>query len=416
MSPDFGLFVIWSAADHLRAKVLHALADRFEIRGFHRITWSADRVSENFGRFYRSTRLTPPFHTYFEHQKGSGPFTLVTVVDHHPTFDQRETNRGTRLVNTRLFDTKQDFRGWTELPKVIHATETMEEAKRDIYMLLGMSLEDYLRAHPSPWRGEVKHHERDVTAARGWASLHDAFDALNHLLPYVVLRNFEGLPDSHVVGEHDDVDLLVEDYSEAVRILNARPVLGLVPPWGGRFYVSVAGRRIIFDVRFVGDGYFDQLWQREVLQRRCVSESGVYVPCRRDYFETLAYHALAHKQRLSSDYSRRLVEMAASEGREGWTPERLSIPSEARLLLDDLVQGNGRMHVKPKDVTVFYNFAVVGSTSAWVRRKLAGLRRKGAVGWWRLKAPVIRAAMEARYGVVRRFPVLRRWRRLPAMN
>jgi hypothetical protein len=416
MTPDFGLFVIWSAADHLRSQVLRVLADRFEIRGVHRITWSADRVSENFGRFYRSTRLMPPFHTYFEHQKGSGPFTLVTVLDHQPVFDRRETNRGVRLVNTRLFDAKQDFRRWTELPKVIHGTETLEEARRDIYMLLGMAPEEYLTARPSSWQGDIQHHARDVTGARGWASLRGAFDALNALLPYVVLRNFEGLPDSHVVGDHDDVDLLVDDYREAVRILNARPVLGLVPRWGGRFHVSVAGKRTIFDIRFVGDGYFDGQWQRDVLQRRCLSNSGVYVPCQRDYFETLAYHALAHKRRLSRDYSRRLTAMAIAEGLDGWTPERLGAPKEARLLLDALVQGNGRAHVKPKDVTVFYNFAVVGWNAAWIRRKLAGVRRKAAVKWWQIKALVTRTVMEARYGVVRRFPVVRRWRRLPAMS
>jgi hypothetical protein len=416
MKPAFGIFVIWSAADHLRSRAMDVLAERFEIRGVHRIRWSPDRVSENYGRFYGSTRLTPPFHTFFEHQKGSGPFTLVTVLDHDPVYEYRRTNRGARVVNARFFDTKQDFRGWTELPKVIHGTETADEAKRDVFMLLGTTPEQYLAEHATKWQGTVQHHTRDVMGAGGWASLEEAFAALNHLVRYVVLRNFEELPASHVVGAHDDVDLLVQDYGEAVRILNARPVLGLVPQWGGRFHVTVAGRRIIFDIRFVGDGYFDRQWQADVLERRQLSENGIYVPNRRDYFETLAYHALAHKRELSSDYSRRLAEMAAAEGYEGWTPERLDEPREARRLLDSLVPGTGRAHVQPKDVTVFYNFAVAGWKRAGVRRKLAGLRRRAAVSWWQLKAPVIRTAMEIRREVVLRLPVLRRWLRPPALN
>ena len=416
MTESFGLFVSWSAADHLRTRALDVLADRFEIRGVHRIRWSADRVSENFGRFYCSTRLTPPFHTFFEHQKGSGPITVVTVVDPAPDFQHRQTNRGCRVVNARFFDTKQDFRSWTPLPKVIHGTETPEEATRDLFMLLGMTPEEYLMAHPAPWQGVIEQHARNVTGATGWASLRAVFAALNPLLPYVVLRNFEELPDSHVFGEHDDVDLLVHDYHEAIRILNARPLLGMVPRWGGRFHVTVAGRPIIFDIRFVGDGYFDRQWQLDVLQRRRFSESGIYVPSTRDYFETLAYHALAHKRELSEDYAGRLAQMAAAEGLEDWTRERLNEPSHARQLLDRLVPGAGRAHVQPKDITVFYNFAMAGCNRAELRRKLAGLRRRAAVSWWQLKAPVVRAIMEARRGVVLRLPVLRRWLRPPVLN
>ena len=58
MRSGFGLFVIWSAAEHLRERALRTIAENFEIRGVHRIQWSASTVSENFGRFYASTRLT----------------------------------------------------------------------------------------------------------------------------------------------------------------------------------------------------------------------------------------------------------------------------------------------------------------------------------------------------------------------
>jgi hypothetical protein len=416
MNVEFGLFVIWSEADHLRSRVLTALADHFEIRGVHRIAWSADLVSENFGRFYRSSRLIPPYHTYFQRQKGSGTFTLITVLDHNPVYANRPTNKGLRLVNSRMFDAKREFRGMTDHRMVVHSTETSEEATRDLYMLMGVSPEEYLQHHPAAWAGATEHCARDVTGAKDWPSLRDAFDALNHLVSYVVLRNFEGLPESHVVGEHDDVDLLVEDYQEAIRILNARPVLGLVPQWGGRFHVSVSGRQILFDIRFVGDDYFDEQWQKEILERRRFSESRIFVPCDRDYFETLAYHAVAHKRELSHDYSVRLTAMAASQGRTDWTPDRLASSAETRRLLDTVVRDQGRRHIKPKDVTVFYNFAAVGLNWARSRQRLAGLRRKGATRWWRLKSSVIRMGMQARYGVVQRFPALRRLRRPLQMN
>ena len=187
-----------------------------------------------------------------------------------------------------------------------------------------------------------------------------------------------------------------------------------MPRWGGRFKVVVAGRPVTFDIRFVGDGYFDAAWQRDVLDRRRLSESGVFVPTERDYFETLAYHAIVHKRGLSPDYSRRLAEMAAALRVDGWTPDRLERPGEPQRLVDGLVRGQGRRHVRPNDITVFYDFAGAGWDRAWARRKLAGLRRAAETRWWRIKAAVTGAALEARYTVVRRYPVLRRLRRWPA--
>ena len=209
MRSEFGLFVVWAEADHLRSRLLDALAEQFEIRGVHRITWSPPLVAENFGRFYRSSRLTPPFQTYFQHQKGSGAFTVVAVLDPEPTFAQRQTSHGPQVVNTRLFDLKREFRQLAGGRMVIHATDTASEAIRDAYMLLGAAPAAYLASHQRRWDGSVEVLHRDLTGASGWASLREVFEALNTLVSHVVLRNFEGLPGTHVLGEHDDVDLLV---------------------------------------------------------------------------------------------------------------------------------------------------------------------------------------------------------------
>jgi hypothetical protein len=416
MRSEFGLFVVWSAVSHLVDPVLAALASRFEIRGVHKVIWSTDRVAENFGRFYRSSRLTRPYHTYFQHQKGSGPFTVITVLDRSPTYGHRPTNKGTRLVNTNFFDAKVAFRSMTPLPKVIHGTETAEEGRRDILMLLGVTPEQYLAHHGAQWCGEIDTVRRDVTGASGWNSLGDVFEVLNQLVQYIVMRNFEGLPDSHIVGSHDDVDLLVDDYHEAIRVLNARPLLGLVPVNGGRFCVDVGNEPVIFDLRHVGDGYFDTTWQREVLERRELSAGGLYVPCPADYFETLAYHAVIHKSAMSLDYAQRLAGIASEAGVDGWTLERLMGGQGSRQLIDSILLKKGRRHVKPRDVTVYYNYAAAGATMPWARRKLAGVTRRAHVYWYRAAAPVVHGIRTIRYELVNRIPALRRLRRPPAMN
>jgi hypothetical protein len=207
---------------------------------------------------------------------------------------------------------------------------------------------------------------------------------------------------------HDDVDLLVGDYREAVRILNARPRFGWFPRWGGRFNVTVGGSPVIFDVRFVGDDYFDARWQRDLLERRVRTPGGVWALADADYFETLAYHALIHKPRLSDEYRSRLVSMAAAQGRAGWTEEALSSRGSARALLRSIT--HGRPWVRPRDVTVFYNHAFAGSSVPTLRRRVAGLRRKLAIRAWPIRASAVAARRRLMQRLVRRFPALRRVR------
>jgi hypothetical protein len=253
---------------------------------------------------------------------------------------------------------------------------------------------------------EVDERSDDPAGANGWGSLADVFAALNTLTTYAVLRNFEGLPESHVLGEHDDVDLLVDDYRETIRVLRARPLYGWHPRWGGRFHVSVAGSSVIFDIRFVGDGYFDADWQRQVLERRVLTAGGIHALSDPDYFETLAYHALLHKPRLSDDYRRRLTRMAAVQGRPEWTDAALREPAAAAALLRSIM-APGRDVVRPRDVTVFYNYRRAGVGFPLVHQKLAGLRRKLAIRLWPVRGRLLTIRRRAMHWIGSRLPGLR---------
>ena len=58
-----------------------------------------------------------------------------------------------------------------------------------------------------------------------------------------------------------------------------------------------------FDLRFVGDRYYDPEWAREILDRRVWNPGGFFTPSNEDYFESLAYHAVVHKNVFSRTYS-----------------------------------------------------------------------------------------------------------------
>jgi hypothetical protein len=311
-------------------------------------------------------------------------------------------------VNAGLFDLKARLRSETGAGKAIHATQTEREARRDLFMLFGLTIDDYLAGHAAPWQGTIEQHLGDVPGADGWPSLRPAFEALDELVRYAVLRNFEALPGSQVVGAHDDVDILVEDDREAIRVLNARPRFGWVPRWGGRFNVRVGGSQLIFDIRVVGDGYFDAGWQRQVLNRRVRTPGGVWALAEPDYFETLAYHALLHKPRLSDEYRSRLIEMARAQGRAGWHEQALSGRSSAQALLRSITRD--RAWIRPRDITVFYNEALAGRTFPMLRRKVAGLRRKLAIRVWPVRGEWLATRRRVMQWFVLRFPALRRVR------
>jgi GT2 family glycosyltransferase len=135
---------------------------------------------------------------------------------------------------------------------------------------------------------------------------------------YVVLRNWEALPESVAVGPHSDLDLLVHPlhvekvdklwrgertHAEDFRVQRKVPVLG---PAGEQSYILV-------DVRSTDDGYMPEDWCHRLLSRR-VPHKMFHVLPPRDYFVSLLYHAVAHKGVMSADYAQRLLALAAEAG------------------------------------------------------------------------------------------------------
>lgn len=408
-APESGIFVLWSDARPHEQRILSDIAERFQLRRVMRVGWTPERVDENFARFYRG-QTGPPYSSVFSEQKGRGPFTVALVTDPAPRYELRDTTRGRAIVNANMLDAKLVFRSWTGGGMRVHGTDTAAEARRDGLLLLGATPSALLETAPDHWDGTIERVDRDLSGADGWPSLGPLFHVLNHAVTYVVLRNFEGLPDGVELGEHADVDLLTDNYHELTRLLNARPMVGGVPRWGGRFLVTVAGTDVIFDLRFVGDDYYDARWEGRILNQRRLADSGIYVPSDGDYFESLAYHAIVHKRHVADDYRDRLARMACALGRDGWARHELDDDRTIAALVDGIVAERGVSYVRPRDFTVFFNYTNVGADHPWLRRKLAGVRREAGQRSSTLLAPVTRAVRVARQQIVARVPWLRELR------
>ena len=322
------------------------------------------------------------------------------------------TTHGPAVVNTRVFAAKQAFRELTGGGMRVHSSENAREAMRDLSMLLGDAGPDLSHDDRGGWSGEIRELEQDLVGTGGWASLRQLFALLDHAVEYVVLRNFEPLPDDVALGPHTDVDLLTADYLETVRVLGARPLYGRLPVWGGRFLVDVASHPVIFDLRFVGDDYYEAAWARAVLDRRRVSADGIGVPSERDYFETLAYHAYVHKRSFAPDYRHRLAGMATSLGLPRTNPDAWGKNRDTKAWLDEVLDDAGHQYTVPRDRTVFYDHAAVGAPLPSVRRTTRRLAHALTLRWRRGTAPVVRHYWGLRTRILALAPGFRRVRRI----
>lgn len=114
---------------------------------------------------------------------------------------------------------------------------------------------------------------------------------------YIVLRNYMGLQAE--VDEGGDIDLLCASQKMIFEKLSLEP----------RFQsdnlnnckANIGGVEIPIDVRYVGDNYYDEKWERDMLNRK-KRYGEYYVIGDQDEKYSLLYHVLLHKPSISDKY------------------------------------------------------------------------------------------------------------------
>ena len=339
MTAETHLLIIWQHARHKEDELLEEIARTLRIVEVMEVTWSEKSFSRNLSRFY-GQKL--PDRSFKEEHCGRGPFLLVVCEDVSPAYASRDTvSRDVEVVNTNLFDLKVKLREMTGGGHRIHATNSVLETNHDLSLLLGVNVDDYAASRRADWDGSVGGLARDLTGDLEWASLEEMFYILNACEPYVVLRNFDLLPDQPLLDGHDDIDFLAQSYQNFVFTINASRVF----PQRYRVHhkIKIAGHWVPCDVRFVGDRYYDERWQSAMLDGREFLR-GVFVPSDEDFRFGLLYHALLHKREVSPDYVEKLGALFGSYVREDLFTKLVSF-----------LGARGYEIVEPRDLSVFFS-------------------------------------------------------------
>lgn len=298
---EIHLFVLWENSRVAEERILSDMAGRVTVLAKIEGGWPTGvSAAAGFRRFYGAFL---PDADEKVRNAGGGRFLIVVVRDEDAVYGDRETVRGIERVNEKIFDMKWRYREWVGGGHRVHGTNSTDEARRDIMLLTGHPLADWVS-------GAAKGRPMTVLPGQdGWSSMAELFAFMSETHPYVVLRNWEGLP-AAFDPVHDDVDLLVANAKECAGLLGARKARG----GDAAYVVTVGGRDVHLDIRSVGDGYYDEAWQNEILASRVATPTGVYRPAALDAFHALYHHAVYQKRTLAADYPAKLAALAAEAG------------------------------------------------------------------------------------------------------
>ena len=306
---DLHLFIIWHNAKEKYQDIISDIETEFLVLCVYEVVWNSDLYLDNLIVLYSKSqcRLDEDAMRLLMSQKmeeiGRGSFFVVVIKDTDPVYETRSTSSGSEFVNVNVFNKKNLYRYMTGGGFLIHATNSKFEFDRDATLLFGVGY----AFDDTKWDGEIVRVSRNITGVGGWKDMREFFGVLNHTIDYVVLRNFESLPDESRFDDHGDIDLLVENPRYLKYLTGAVAVFS--ESYRSHYKILIGNNDIFFDFRFLGDNYYDLTWEDNLLKSR-ILRNGVYVLEPRDHFFSLLYHALIHKMSVGQDYKERLLQIS----------------------------------------------------------------------------------------------------------
>ena len=294
------LFVLWEKAREKEQEILKEIKAQFTVLKEYEIEWNKDRFLDNLSSFYGHD------HTgiiEIEYERGNGKFLVVLVEDNDPLQKNVHTTKGEVSVNQKMYNLKQEIRNeFFEGKYLIHCTNTIEETRHDICLLLGKSLADLLKTETLD--GQRVSISQNLPAIDGWKSLEQVFYVLNETCEYAVLRSFELLPGNFHEGD-GDIDLMVADPQEFLFTLF--PESNHFVDYKKNIFAFMVHLKVGEEVlwlhfKFPLDGYYDFKMSKKILKTRVLNKNNIYIPNDEMLFYELLYHGTILKNNVAIYY------------------------------------------------------------------------------------------------------------------
>lgn len=356
-NPLLHTLIIWSEALSIEQLIIEDIQRSFNLLDVYSFNWEKELFNENLKRFYahsQKEKSQEEFNDIISNKIahcGDGEFTVLVFEDINPYFSTRKTSNGENSVNTNVFDKKKKFRELVGGGHKIHASDNYFETNKDLVLLFGRTCEEYLK-NVSGFKDSKKiQKSNNILGVPFWKNIEELFFVLDHSINYVVLRNFECLPNDYHQEGHGDIDLLVEDFNYVKYLTGGTPIY---PELDYRVYhhININEELVPFDFRFVGDNYYDPQWELDIINYKIPNEGGFYQPTWENYFYSLLYHAYVQKRNVSADYKVRLETLAKKIEVNYYRGIK---DEECLTILDDFMEQKGYQYTLPNDFTVFYN-------------------------------------------------------------
>lgn len=348
MHYDLACFALWSGALERADEIIADLAAEFQIIADFEVHWSKDFYRQNIARFYERPAPEGPFVDW-DSKVGPPPFRFLIVRDAHPRYTWKRSVSGIiEPSNERVVAAKYKYRDLFTKKYQIHSSNNIEEFLFQAVMVLGADRLLHTLSNPST---ALQVLEKDLEGSGGWNNWQDLFDVMNIGVRYLVLRNFEGLPEQLL---DTDIDFLCDNFQRLASLcaVQQKPK----QPYKGK--LRVAGEYINTDIRHIGDRYYPAPWQADMLQRRNFSE-GFFVPAHDDLFFSILYHCKVQKVQVKNKYIPELSMLAEHLRFDWFDGEDLKDDMKCGSIISGYMRARGLYYEDPIDKGVQKNQSVI---------------------------------------------------------
>lgn len=121
-------------------------------------------------------------------------------------------------------------------------------------------------------------------------------------IQYVVLRNWEGFYNDLLIKGHNDIDVLCKREKDKKGFIKVFGAKHIGDPYFGKYAFSILDNTFYLDFRIVGDGYYCKKWEQHMLKTKLLDQKGFYKLNNENYYYSLLYHALIHKNHMAVNY------------------------------------------------------------------------------------------------------------------